>query len=628
MTGEASLKAIASAMGGEVRGGVAAFPTPGHSAKDRGTWAYANPDAPDGIWIESGNGGDPLEIKDQLRAKGVLPQRETKARPQFSGGGGTWRCTGTYEYDDGDGQVIYRTRRLEQDGKPKRFVAERLEGGKWLNGLGDVVRLPYRFTELCQAAERARNAGEPEPPIYFAEGERKADKLAGMGFLATAIAFGAGGWRESYGEAFTGATVIILPDNDEPGQKFAAKVKAGIEEHGGKAHILDLPGLPPKGDIIDWTGSANDLRELTAKALLGLKPMLPLLDLAVLQGPPPPARRWALQDFIPAGELTLFTGPGGAGKSLFGQQLATCIAAGLPFLGVAAMRSAALYITAEDDEDELHRRQRNISSAMGGGDLTGQLHLSSLRGRLGNELCTFDTEGRLHVSPTFQLVTDTIIQTGSKFAVLDNVAHLFTGNENDRGEVTQFANLLNKLALDTGATIVLVGHPNKAGDSYSGSTAWLNAVRSQIELNWIGRDGDIPDQDARQLTLGKANYARKGTVLEFRWHDFAFVLGSDLSPDYHKELSQTIADTADNGIFLECLRERLRQRRAVSEKRSPSFAPTEFAKMAESKGIGRARLEKAMDRLFRINAIERGELWKGDDRKAVFGLRETVSSCG
>lgn len=30
-----------------------------------------------------------------------------------------------------------------------------------------------------------------------------------------------------------------------------------------------------------------------------------------------------------------------------------------------------------------------------------------------------------------------------------------------------------------------------------------------------------------------------------------------------------------------------------------------------------------MDRLFRIGRIEHAELWRGDDRKTVFGLRET-----
>src|SRR3546814_16245253 len=43
--------------------------------------------------------------------------------------------------------------------------------------------------------------------------------------------------------------------------------------------------------------------------------------------------------------------------------------------------------------------------------------------------------------------------------------------------------------------------------------------------------------------------------------------------------------------------------------------------MPEAKGIGKARLEAAMDRLYRIDAIERGYLWRAD-RKDKFGLRE------
>src|SRR3546814_20564791 len=43
--------------------------------------------------------------------------------------------------------------------------------------------------------------------------------------------------------------------------------------------------------------------------------------------------------------------------------------------------------------------------------------------------------------------------------------------------------------------------------------------------------------------------------------------------------------------------------------------------MPEAKGIGNARLEAALDRLYRIDAIERGYLWRAD-RTDKFGLRE------
>lgn len=349
-----------------------------------------------------------------------------------------------------------------------------------------------------------------------------------------------------------------------------------------------------------------------------------LLDLESLEQEPPEPRAFALAKFIPRGELTLFTGPGGSSKSLFGQQLATSVAAGLPFLGLATMQASALYLTAEDDARELHWRQSHIARRLGVPVNLPGLHLASLRGRLGNELCTFDAEGRLSPSPSFGLLRGTIRSTKAKFVVLDNVGHLFPGNENDRSQVTQFANLLNRLGSDTDATILLIAHPNKSGDSYSGSTAWLNSVRSQIVLDWRrDSEGEIPDPDARELRLGKANYSRAGETLAFRWHDFALVRDEDLPEDTRAELAATILAASDNEVFLCCLDERNRQERPVSERKaSRTYAPKEFADMAESKGIGRARLEAAMDRLFRLGAIERGFIFRdhgeGKDR---YGLR-------
>jgi hypothetical protein len=152
-------------------------------------------------------------------------------------------------------------------------------------------------------------------------------------------------------------------------------------------------------------------------------------------------------------------------------------------------------------------------------------------------------------------------------------------------------------------------------------------VRSQIVLS--RPDGAI-DPDERVLTLGKANYARQGDELRFRWHNFALVRDRDLPSDVRAELSASIQANLDNDIFLRCLDERNRQERAVSEsKASRTYAPKEFAAMPESKGIGRGRLEAAMDRLFRTGAIERGIVgrYKGEG-KDMIGLRRTADDLG
>lgn len=614
-------QAITRHFNGDWHGTYGAFPAPGHSKGDRGMTVKDEPGAPDNVLIHSFNGDKQvcLEVKDQLRDIGILP-------PRHQSNDNAPRETGHYDYADRDGVVLYRTVRVEIPGQRKQFRAQHPDGrGGWAKGIGDAERVLYRFPEIAQAMGRAAMRDEPMPRVFLVEGERKADKLSSWGLLATSCAFGCKGWRKSYADDLAGCEVIILPDNDDEGRAFAERAANDIEKARGTATIVELPGLPEKGDIIDWTGSAEDLAQLVEQALNPPVATFPIADLAAWDGIAPQPKPFLMPGYIPARELTLATGAGGANKSTFGQQLATCIAGGVPMLGVDVVPGSALYITAEDDEDRLHWMQAHICEAVRVpmAALAGKLHLVSLRGRLGNELATFDFEGRLRTAPAFKGLRATIQKTGADLVVLDNSAHLFTGNESDRQQVTAFINLLYSLCRELGCTIILVAHTNKAGDTYSGSTAWLNAVRSQIVLE---RPENSPDPDERVLTLGKANYARQGQELRFRWHNFALISDADLPEDERTELAAVIRDNADNDIFLACLRERNRQMRAVSEKSGANYAPAIFHAMSESKHVGKARLAAAMDRLFRTGKIQRGELWRGDDRKMIFGLRETPKS--
>lgn len=598
---------------GEWHGSYGSLPALGHSADDRGV-TVKDADGGRDVVFNSFNGADWREMKDECRRVGLLPERE-----RANDNGGAARETGHYEYVDADGSVLYRTVRLEQAGRRKQFKAQRPNGrGGWINGMGVARRVLYRLPEILTA--------DPVQPVYLVEGERKADKLASWGFVATAVAFGAKGWRSDYAEALEGRKVIILPDNDDEGRGFADRAAKDLSGVGCTVHVIDLPGLPPKGDIIDWTGTADDLRALVERLSNPPVETFPLADLALWSNLQPTPKPFVMAGFVPARELTLATGAGGANKSTFGQQLATCRAAGVPMLGVDVQQGKALYITAEDDEDRLHWMQAHICRALGVrmDDLTGRLSLTSLRGRLGNELATFDHEGKLRPAPSFRVLKATIEASGADLVVLDNAAHLFAGNENDRQQVTAFVNLLYSLCQDLGATIILVAHANKAGDTYSGSTAWLNAVRSQIVLS---RPENSIDPDERLLSLGKANYARQGEELRFRWHDFALVRDSDLPADRRAEIAATIQANHDNDLFLRCLDVRNEQERAVSENEaSPkTYAPKVFAEMPESKGIGIKRLAAAMDRLFRTETIERGFLWRIDGKDKT-GLRRKSST--
>lgn len=260
-----SAKAIAAAYGGEARGNTAHIPTPGHSNRDRGTVVTMDAAAPGGALVHSFNGGDPLAIKDELRDRGLLP--EHTAKPDC----GPWKPVAAFEYADAEGAVIYRTVRLEPEAwsgpgkRPKEFRAERHEQGRWLPGMSKCERVPYRLPEL-QAAIAAEQA------IYLVEGEAKADRVAAMGCAATAVAFGAKGWRSDYAKFFRGSRVCIMPDNDVPGRDFARRAYADIDAASGWPFVLELPGLPDKGDVLDWQGDAAQLLQLTQYAFKAPEP--------------------------------------------------------------------------------------------------------------------------------------------------------------------------------------------------------------------------------------------------------------------------------------------------------------------------------------------------------------------
>ena len=339
----------------------------------------------------------------------------------------------------------------------------------------------------------------------------------------------------------------------------------------------------------------------------------------------PPPLRWALDRLMPLGHSTYLTGVGASGKSLVGQQLATCVAFDLPFLGIPVTQSPALYLTCEDDEDELHRRQAAICRQLGIGieDVPGKMHLISLAGELGAELMELDERGHLEGSEAYHKLENTIRSIGAKFVVLDNVAHLFAGNENDRHDVAAFCALMNRLARAISGAVLFIGHPNKSGDAFSGSTAWENQVRSRIYME-TPKDGDgtARDPDLRVLRTGKSNYSQMGFEIEFRWHCGAFARDQDLPADAHSEIASTVLAAKENAAFLACLDKLTSECRASSSRKSASnYAPRLFVAMPKGKGYKEYQFEAAMNRLLHSGEMrDDQQLWKRPNRTYQTGL--------
>ncbi|GHH16081.1 hypothetical protein GCM10008023_19680 [Sphingomonas glacialis] len=536
-----------------------------------------------------------------------------------------------YDYRGPDGTVLFRVERRGKDMSPP-FLQHGPDGcGGFHSARGcmqGVARVPYRLPELL--------AADPAAIVYVCEGEKDVDRLTREGLVATTNPGGAGKFTADLAVHLAGRRVVALEDNDAPGAAHVAAVLKVLAGVAGQAAALKLPDLPPKGDVSDWLDTKSsigsnrvfDLTQLSEGALtapVAKADIFDIADLAVWARTAPSPKAFIMAPFIPRDDVVIITGDGGTNKSTLALQISACAAAGKRLLGMDVVPGPALYITAEDDQRENHWRLDKIAQTIGTtvDRLIGRLHIVSLRGRMNNELATFDSEGKLRASPAYKTLRATIEHTGAKLVTLDNVAHLFAGNENDRSHVTAFVNLLYQICGDLGVTILLIAHRNKAGDSYSGSTAWLNAVRSQLLMERHNKD----DPDARRLSLGKANYARQGESVECRWHDFALILNSDLPEDQRRVLAATIQATADNAAFLACLAERTRQGRGVSDGSGTNYAPAVFAEMPEGRNIGNDRMKAAMERLFRINRIEKAILWRDKAKsRDVSGLREVAET--
>jgi RecA-family ATPase len=573
-------------------------------------------------------GDDWKAIKDEWRRMGILPDRtDDRPPPKAQRERAAGRVVATYDYTDAAGVVLFRIERVEpgRDGKKKEFRVSRPAGaGAWAMGKPAGELVPYHLLDIAGA--------RPDDLIFVVEGEKKADALAALGLVATCNPFGAGRWPASFARHLAGRHVVILPDNDAPGRGHADDVAAKIQGAAASVVRVDLPGLPDKGDIVDWLaagGTAEALADLVAAAKARASaPPLPLINPMEWAGKAPPERRWLVNGWLAAGSGAFLTGDGGVGKSLFTQQLCTCIAAGERFLGLEVKEAKAIYLTCEDDAAELHRRQAAINAALGltMADLAGRLHLVSLKGELGNELVSFDGEGRLQLAQRYRDLEATAHQIGAGFVAIDNVAQTFNGNENIRIQVAAFCNLMDRLAMAIDGTVLFLGHPSKAGAEFSGSTGWEAHVRQRLFLDWADDGkGAGDDRDGRVLTRSKANYARKGVEVDIRWHAGAFVLEGSVEarPDEERERRES----AEEAAFLACLRVRNDQQRAVSDfPNAKTYAPKVFADMPESERAKVPALAAAMERLFRKGRIERATrenpLWKGQDRKPVLGLRE------
>jgi RecA-family ATPase len=353
--------------------------------------------------------------------------------------------------------------------------------------------------------------------------------------------------------------------------------------------------------------SIEEMEAISNGARLSDSPAL--VEITAWDGEPVPDREWLVPDRIPARTVTGLSGDGGVGKSLIAAQLAAAMSLSRDWLGTMPMPGPSIYLSAEDDEDELRRRFARIAEHHGAsfGDLLG-LHVACLAGR-DAVLAHADRSGVVQPTKLLTWLRQSVANVSPKLVIIDTAADVFAGAENDRSQVRHFVNLLRGIAIDYSTSVLLLSHPSltglKEGTGTSGSTAWNNSMRSRLYLKRAAtREGDEPDPDLRELETMKANYAATGGRVRVRWSNGVFVTEGGPSSLERLARNQRVDET-----FLSLLGRFIEQGQDIGPSPGANYAPAVMARHPDATGFRKGELVEAQQRLLdgsKVRIIESG----------------------
>lgn len=131
-----------------------------------------------------------------------------------------------YKYHDGLGKLVYENVRYH----PKAFRSRRYDAdGNMIWNLEGVKRVPYRLPELMDAASKGTD-------IFLCEGEKDADALNELNFAATSFK----NWDEAMNHYIEGRHVIIVMDHDVPGLTLATEAGRILIRSAASVRMLDM----------------------------------------------------------------------------------------------------------------------------------------------------------------------------------------------------------------------------------------------------------------------------------------------------------------------------------------------------------------------------------------------------
>lgn len=507
-------------------------------------------------------------------------------------------------YEDARGQPVGAVVRVDRADGTKEVRPLRAGTGGWVVGAMEPPRPLLGLRRLADVA--------PNEAIYVVEGETCVDAALSLGLTATTSSGGARAAAQSDWTALAGRQVVVLPDRDDAGTRYADDVARLVSQAGASSvRILRLedawPGLPAGGDLVDLLehrgGEAARVREdLTALSeAIAVAPAAGSprgVQLVRLSDIEPAPVRWLSRGRVAVGKLTLLVGDPGLGKSFVTIDLAARVSRGLAWLEADAQPlagpGAVVFLSAEDDPADTIRPR--LDSA--GADANRVYILTAMRGERGDR--AFDLSRDLSA---LEVAAASIPDL--RLIVIDPIsAYLGATDSHKNAEMRAVLGPLAAFAARRDVAVLCVSHLNKASGMAAihrtiGSVAFAASARVVLAVVKDKRDPFV-----RLLVPVKSNIGRDQGGMRFTIQSDAeraepklVWLGSEsMSAD------DALGDTASSGKprqiddAIEFLEDAL-----TNGPRSP----TELRALATDAGLSWGSVRRAKDRL-EVEAFKTG----------------------
>jgi hypothetical protein len=225
---------------------------------------------------------------------------------------------------------------------------------------------------------------------------------------------------------------------------------------------------------------------------LGDKLVGQLLTAGQLVTMPPP--RWLIDDLLGASTLAVLYGKPGSGKSFLALDWALCVAAGFPWNGREVRRGIVLYVAAEG-VGGLGIRVRAWTETFG----VDVAEISRIR--------FFPTAINLLDQARRQALVEMTMTLEPTLVIIDTLARsMVGGDENSTRDVGLAIDAADHVKNVTGATVLVVHHTSKGGETYRGSSSIEGAADTMILVEAEGANLTVKCEkakDAEQFELIK-----------------------------------------------------------------------------------------------------------------------------